>query len=497
MISWYKTEKVRALDAALISGGVPADALMERAGSGVAGFIARLPVAETALILAGPGNNGGDGFVIARLLRERGWNVTVLLSCDPGRPRGEAALNLGRLDRARIRVLESRLLDDAAVESLCRSRALIVDALLGTGLSGEPRGETARLIRLLNGCRDGEGVLSVDAPSGCGSALSVRARWTCAVAARKTEYATGRGSADAGEVALIPLDDRAPDLLGAPDAMEMEPADARALLPRRREDDHKGKRGGVLIVAGSVRYRGAALLSARGALRAGAGLVVLASCGPALDALTCALPEAIGEPLDDPADLPGVMERWRKRCRALVVGPGLDRDERAERICRAASSWTGVSVWDGDGLYWLKKSSLAPANFCVTPHEGEAAFLLGEKAPLPDRFETAARLSRLGCPSLLKGCRSLVAEKGAVPLIVPRGGRVLSIPGSGDVLAGITGALLTAGLESSRALALAAWCHGAAGERLAARLGPDGALAAEVADAVPRVLKEMYDARLS
>ncbi len=494
MIPWYESEKVRALDARLISSGVPAEELMERAGSGIADFISRLSAGRSALVLAGPGNNGGDGFVIARLLRERGWDVTVLLSCDPGRPRGEAALNLGRLDRARIRVLESRLLDDAAVESLSRSHDLVVDALLGTGISGEPRGETARLIRLINGARDGRNVLAVDVPSGCGSDVCVRARWTCAVAARKTEFATGRGAADAGETVLIPLDDSADSLLGNPDALEMEFCDACSMLPRRRADDHKGSRGGVLIVAGSERYRGAALLSARGALRMGAGLTVLATCGEALNALNASLPEVIGEPLDDPADLHGIMERWKKRCRALVVGPGLDRDERAEKICAAAALWHGVSLWDGDGLYWLRKSSLAPENFCVTPHEGEAAALLGETKPLPDRFETLSRLARDGRAVLLKGYRTLVAAEDGVPLIVPRGGRVLSVPGSGDVLSGMAGALLAAGLEKPRALALAAWCHGAAGERLAALRGNDGTLAAEVADAVPCVLKGLYDA---
>ncbi len=492
MRRWYSSEKVRALDARLIEAGVPGLELMERVGCGIADFIlCTCPGKNSALILAGSGNNGGDGFVIARVLKENGWDVDVLLSHSPDRSRDDAVVNLWRLQKMNVSLVESSSLDDEEISSMMRKSGIVVDALLGTGAAGVPRGETARLISLTNAARRGRHVLAVDLPSGAeGGVLSIEAEWTCTAAGRKLVCATGRGAALAGKIELIDLDERQEELLGEPDARELTDEDIRAMLPRRHADDHKGSRSGVLVVAGSPRYRGAALLAARGALRMGAGFVVLASVPEVLDAMAVALPEAIAEPLNFD-ELPGITKKWRPRCSALLVGSGLDRDDRSRAICRAAESWDGASLWDGDGLYWLAHDGLKPFACCLTPHEGEAATLLGEK--INDRFAAVNSLSKNYGVTLLKGYRSLVGEDGKTPWIVPRGDRTLSIPGSGDVLAGAVSALLATGISARTALAAAAWCHGEAGEILGREKGRDGVLAREVADALPFVLKRLND----
>lgn len=273
---------------------------------------------------------------------------------------------------------------------------------------------------------------------------------------------------------------------------ELNSDDVQKVLPVRRSDDHKGKRGGVLVAAGSARYRGAALLAARGALRMGAGIVVVASVEEVLTPLSLSLPEAIMERLDAPEDLDDIFDRWRERCSVLLVGPGLDRDERARGICRRAARWSGPSVWDGDGLYWLAEEKLHPSQCCVTPHFGEAQRLIG--LPLGDhRFANAQTLAELYGAAVLKGPRSVVAQKNSPLWDVPRGDRTLSIPGSGDVLAGACAAMCAAGLGFQEALAVAVWCHGAAGERIGRLQGKDGALAHEVADMLPLVLKELVN----
>lgn len=275
--------------------------------------------------------------------------------------------------------------------------------------------------------------------------------------------------------------------------------EAARLMPPRRFDDHKGNRGGVLILAGSRRYRGAALLAARGALRMGAGLVVLLSVPEVLNAVACSLPEAIAEEVNTPEDLLRAMKQWSGRCSVLLAGSGLDRDERAEALCRAACTWQGPSLWDGDGLYWLAERQLRPEQCAVTPHEGEAARLLSACGVTPkeaaslSRQERAERLADVYSAVLLKGWHSLSAQSGRETLMIPRGDRTLSIPGSGDVLAGAAAALAAAGTDLQKALALAAWCHGSAGETLGRQKGQDGVLAHEVADALPCASKELNE----
>lgn len=493
MQPWYVSEKVRAMDAKIISSGTPGLVLMERAGLGVSEFISSLGAKGSALVLAGAGNNGGDGFVIARYLKSWGWKVDIILSHPRERSKGDAKVNLDRLEN--ILTVESSTLSDFEISSSLNDHDIIIDALLGTGITGQPRGETLRLIELLNATRNGRKVLAVDIPSGLeGGGTCVKAEWTCTIGGRKLPMATGHGAALSGKIHFVSLGEGTDKFLENPEAFEISVDDVRSRLPIRRADDHKGRRGGVLLVAGSKRYRGAALLAARGALRMGAGIVVLASCPQVIDPLSYQLPEAIVEPLENPDEFSQIIQKWSKRCSTMLIGSGLDRDDRARELCiKASKEWLGPSLWDGDGLYWLANEKLKPYNCSITPHEGEASVLLGVRS-IGDRFEVVRELSLKYGSALLKGYHSLVmGNKMSVPAILTAGDRTLSIPGSGDVLAGAASAMLAAGLDGADALTVAAWCHGMAGERLARSVGKDGVLAHEVADALPAVLKELYE----
>ena len=494
MEKWYSSEKVRALDAKLIASGTPSLDLMETAGTGIVEKTLReYGQIESALICAGSGNNGGDGFVIARLLADMGTECAVLLAKAPEASKGDARVNLDKLrNRTDIIIHESAKLADDEIEKLINAHAVTFDALLGTGAKGAPRGETLRLINLIN-ARTGGKAIAVDVPSGAESGdACVKADLTCTIGGRKTEISTGRAAALAGKIEYVSLGDGTEKHIGTPDMLCPEKSDIAALLPERRPDDHKGKRGGVLIVAGSNRYRGAALLAAQAAFRAGAGLVVLASCRPVLDALAYRLPEAICEELETPHRLTDVIARWGKRCTALLIGPGLDRDARAQELCaKAAAEWENPSVWDGDALYFLARDILSPRDPCITPHEGEAARLLGAKT-IENRISAVKTLAEKHGAAILKGYRSLVMSRGdAVPTLITAGDRTLSVAGSGDVLAGTAAAFLAAGLGNSDALTLAAWCHGTAGELLGKERGRDGVLAHEIADGLPAVVKSL------
>lgn len=496
MKGWYQSDDAVSLDRQLESHGVSADLLMENVGIGVAQSIQRRFETGHCVICCGPGSNGGDGFVAARHLFLAGWAVEVILSSDEGRSAGSSAAALRLMKRNGLRPIQSSDVDDESLRKLLQNTDLVVDALLGTGASGIPRGEVARLIRAINS--SSRPVWSIDLPSGVesGEDCCVIADVTAMAAVAKTVAATGYGAVKSGEAFVLSLGTDVKPFLPAPSLLEMELDDAVALMPRRNEDDHKGSRGGVLIVAGSEQYRGAAWLAVRGALRSGAGLVVLAAPTAVIES-GFAMAEAIVEPLDKKSQLGDILERWKHRCSVLLAGPGLGRDAQAEGVCRQIieSQWPGRMLWDGDGLFWLKEIGRGAELGCLLPHEGEAAFLMD--CSVQDikarRIDWAKKISSQWGPVILKGWRSLVALPDKVPVMIPRGNRGLAIPGSGDVLSGICAALLAAGLDSGEALMLGCWLHGSAGEALAKSSGCDGLLASDVADQVPHIMKELID----
>ena len=274
-----------------------------------------------------------------------------------------------------------------------------------------------------------------------------------------------------------------------------------SFLPERKNDIHKGDRGGVLIVGGCSLYRGAPLLAARGALRSGCGLLVVFSEECVCSAVASSLPEAIVQSGLFSCSRGAVIEIlnfWKPRMNCLVLGPGIGRSDSAGNVVRVIlETWQKPLIVDGDGLYWL--AHLGDAfkrrdSLLLTPHEGEAARLLGTSSDVVrrSRKESASEIaSRYGIV-LLKGRETLI-DDGLRCEIIAEGNQALAIPGSGDVLAGAVAALSASGIPLFPSACLGAFVHGRAGRDLSQQSGIDGILASEVADAIPLILRRMRE----
>jgi len=504
---------MRAADADAVRGGTPSDDLMESAASALVRALARDLRSGPVAVVCGPGQNGGDGLAAARLLALRGYRPSVFLLAAPDAYRGaaarhlERAVGIGLVPVALTAASGFRALGRALSESGC-----VVDALFGTGLSRPLAGSARRAAAAINA--SGRPVLAADVPSGLyadrgdAPAGAVRARRTVAFGAPKLCHVLPPATDVCGDVEVadigIPrsaLDRRASRVWWT------EPADVRALLPRRRVESQKGDFGRLAIVAGSRGKSGAALLSARGALRAGAGLVTVFCAASIADALWTALPESMTRPLPEEdgalsAAAAAQLARELRAFDAAVVGPGLSTAPGAAAAVEAVLGARIPVVADADALnaFAGRPSRFARrrAATVLTPHPGEAGRLLSRGAGdvQADRLASARALARRArSVVLLKGARSLVAEPGGQVTVNPTGTPLLATAGSGDVLSGIVGALLAGGLSARDASVAGAWLHGAAARALSDRLGDAGLLSHEVADAVPGVRRALSAGR--
>ncbi len=481
--------------------GVAGVLLMERAGAGATRVALELlgEPGKRVLLLCGKGNNGGDGFVIARLLAEAGHRPRVLCSFDPGEVRGDAALALEAL-RAAGGVVE-RPTAEALPPALLEAD-LVVDALLGTGLSGPVAEPLAAWIRATNAAR--RPVLAVDLPSGlCADrgvvlGVAIEAAVTVTFALPKLGLLHHPGAAHAGRVVCVDIG-IPPDLVDEGAAELLEPARVAAMLPPRSPEAHKGDAGRVLLVAGSTGLTGAACLAARGCCRGGAGLVTVAVPSSVCASVETRLLEAMTWPLAccpawlDRASVPALLER-AAGCDALAVGPGLGR--MADTLAAVRDLLDDAPcpvVVDADGLLalpeWSPGESPRPATV-LTPHPGEMAVLLDctVAAVQADRAEAARTAAvRYRAAVVLKGARSVVAAPDGRVAINPTGHPGMASGGMGDVLTGLVAALLGQGLGAYEAACAGAYLHGWAAALAAERLGGEiGILAADVADSLPR-----------
>lgn len=468
MIPVYRAERCRAADAALIGGlGLPGRVLMELAGRGAAeALVRRWPTGDVA-VLCGPGNNGGDGYVIARWLRL--WGRTVRIWAPKAPTTEDAAANHALCVRMGIPFLD--------LEAAVAGAAVGVDALLGTGQRAAPRGEIRDGILALAAV---PGVLAVDLPTGLdadtGQALGdavVRADLTTCFGWWKPGLLCEPGASLAGEVEVVDIGlalsaVSEPDL-SSPDARILQESDIRSWEKPLSPNMAKWDRGHVAIRAGG----GAAVLAAHGALRGGAGLVTLLVPRADWDRLHGLWPDII---LAEPGALNP------ERHDVVVVGPGLGTDAAAEaEVLSLWGQFPGAVVADADALTLLAQHPTLPppgARRVLTPHVAEAARLLGTSraAVEADRFGAAAALRPLvgeTGAALLKGRNTLIA--GAELWVNPTGSPRLATAGTGDVLAGLVGAALARGLPADRAAALSAWRHGCAGEAL-----PSGGTASDL-----------------
>jgi NAD(P)H-hydrate epimerase len=505
MIPLLSRDSVRGLDRDAEGRlGVPGLVLMENAGRGAFDAIAArfAGALGKAVIVAGPGQNGGDGFVVARHLVQAGHRPSVFLVGEPGALTGDAAHNhrvLGALE------LPCLVLREGALEPLdaaLRDATLIVDALFGTGLTRPVAGVFAHVIERMQG--QGAPIVALDLPSGVdadtGAVLGVapRARLTVTFAAHKRGLHQHPAAELAGEVVCAPIGVPTPRGVIESSAALLEASDVRAWLPPRKPYAHKGSAGHVLVIAGAPGRTGAALLSGLGALRAGAGLVTIATQGAARAALDQKVVELMTEAL--PSDLDDALSRVHELAKgkqAAVVGPGFGTDPDAVAFLRALAIELELPcVLDADALSALATNHAflqrAQAPRVLTPHPGEAARMLGCAASevQADRFAAAQRLAaQTAAVVVLKGARTIIASPHAPPRVCPTGTPAMAVAGTGDVLAGTLGALLGQVLNPLDAACAATYLHGLAGQLAAGETGSDrGLLASELAGHLPMAL---------
>lgn len=503
-------EAMRAADRwAIEEQGVAGLALMERAGEAVTRAVERIAPDGPVAVLCGKGNNGGDGLVVARQLRRAGRQVDVFLSGDPAELAGDALANLKRLPGPGPLRLDGSPWDASEParagggEAILAGAAAIVDALLGTGFAGEPRGEVARAIEAIAAAR--APVVAVDVPSGVdastgtAASLAVSAVRTVTFHAAKPGLWIRPGKAHSGvvEVADIGIPRGAP---AQADAGLIED-EVLALLPRRDGASTKFVSGHVHVAGGSPGLTGAPTMAARAAMRAGAGYVtalVPAALQPVLAAsgtpelMTRGLPEAEGG-IDEEA-VAQVLQAGA-RGGALALGPGLGRGEAAGRFARRLAREAGLAlVLDADGLnaHAGRLAELAGREqpTVLTPHAGELGRLLGIDSAEVERerlrrAREAAALS--GAVVVLKGDDTLVADPGGLVAVSRGDSPGLASAGTGDVLSGVIAALLAQGLKPLEAAAAGVLLHARAGRLAARRIGsPDAVVASDVIDALPR-----------
>jgi NAD(P)H-hydrate epimerase len=496
--------------------GIPGLELMENAGRGatlalLAQFGDNLKAGVG--IICGKGNNGGDGFVIARCLAEKGINVGVYLLARTAAVKGDAAANLKRLSALNLAINE---IPDENTFLKTKSRlsryGLIVDAILGTGLTSEVRGFFKTVINFINST--GIAIFAVDIPSGLNSdtgqpcGVCIRAQGTATFALAKIGHFTYPGAEYTGKLEIIDI--------GIPQSVVQDvgpkqylltPKQIRSYLQPRSADTHKGRTGHLLVVAGSTGKTGAAAMTAVSAMRAGAGLVTLgipASLNPILEAqvlevMTTPLPECQNGILGDNAIDAILKQAVGKTC--LAIGPGIGQAAKTRSLVEKVISRIEIPmVVDADGLNNLAGQcqlfKKLKAVAVLTPHPGEMARLI-EATPAEvqqDRLKCARDFAtHFGVHVVLKGVATVIAHPDGNAFINPTGNPGMASGGMGDVLTGVLAGFITQGFSPQAAAQTAVYLHGAAADTLANRMGPIGYLAGEVMNAIPAEIKKLIE----
>lgn len=464
-----------AADRAMAAAGTAGLELMRRAAQAVVNVVRKHYAPRPTLVVCGPGNNGGDGFIIAENLRQAGWLVRVYCIADRTKYSGDAAQALAGWQ-------------GDFVTFLPEDTQLVVDALFGTGLNKPIEGEAREAIEKINA--RGLDVVAVDIPSGIqgdsgavmGAAL--KARQTVTFTRKKIGHLLLPGCVLAGDVCVADIGIVVAAL--PPSCAENMPGLWGHLLPRPGREQHKYDRGHVLVLGGEV-LTGAARLAARAAQRGGAGLVTIAAPEKAWPVYAAALESVMVRPMVSSGDWQKLLEDRRKN--TVVLGPGAGVSEQTYARVAHALTLGKACVLDADALTAFRDDPeelfdlLNPA--CVlTPHEGEFAALFGDLVDQTrDKLHRARAAARLaGCPVLLKGADTVIAAPTGQAVINSNAPAWLAVGGAGDVLSGLIAALLAQGMESFAAAAAAAWLHGAA----AGQHGP-GMIPEELIASLPNV----------
>ncbi|MRS12686.1 MAG: NAD(P)H-hydrate dehydratase [Actinobacteria bacterium] len=496
----FTAEQMRAIEDRADADGVATVAeLMRRAGATLAAEVSRRVPSGPVVAVCGTGNNGGDGWVAAKLLHEAGRDVRVVALAAPGDLSGSAADAAVEATRAGVPF------DLCGQHRPLERTAVVIDALFGFGLRGAMREPAARLVPEIALC--GAAVIAADVPSGVDAdtgavtGAAVSADVTVTFTARKPGLLIYPGASFAGEVVVADIG-VPKEMLSAPGALELPGvADVSSLLPVAPPDAHKGSRGRVAIVAGSRAYAGAAVLAAQGALRMGAGYVYAVVPEVIGDVIRASLPGAIVRAVPAAADgtvarLDAVLSSVAD-ADAVVVGPGLTTAPGVGEVVHALLTNVSVPlVLDADALNALAGDMAAidsrTAPLVLTPHPGEASRLLGISAEgvQADRVGAALALSRGHHVCLLKGARTVIAGAGRSALILT-GNAGLARAGSGDVLAGMAGTLLAQGVAPFDAAVLSAHLHGRAAEYGTAALTETCFTSADIVTFLPEAVREL------
>ncbi len=495
--------------------GVPGAVLMERAGTGAAAILLdRFPHIRKhgVVVLAGKGNNGGDGFVVARVLKKRRVRVEVVLAAPPSAIRGDALVKLKAWQRAggKAQQVTAERLEPLA-RALGRA-GCVVDALFGTGLAGEVTGLPAELIAMVNAA--GLPTVALDIPSGLDAdrgvplGTAIEAELTIAFAAPKIGTLVHPGARYAGEVAVVDIGipDEAVREVG-PKIEAVAAADAARMLRPRDPEAHKGSHGHLAIIAGGLGKTGAAILAARAATRAGAGLVTVGCPAVVLPTIANGILEAMTFPLPDDGagglafDAPHAYDALLDGKRAALVGPGIGTNAGREALVRALVTTRSLPlVIDADGLNCLAAIGprhARPANgapMILTPHPGEMARLTPQATDeiQHDRLAAARNAAAsYDAVVVLKGARTITAAPDGRAWINLSGNPGLAAGGTGDVLAGMIGALLAQGYAAEEAASLGVFLHGHAADRIAARRGMIGLVASDIIEELPPTMFEI------
>jgi len=494
--------------------GIPGMVLMENAAGGACRvFLEHFNPdhGSHVAVFCGKGNNGGDGFAMARRLSEKGLKVIVICLAPVSQLAGDALVNFEIVERLGLAVIQAATPSElTACSEPLRESDYIIDGILGTGLNSDVKGIYLDAIQMINA--SGKKVMSIDIPSGLNAdngrimGAAVKADLTVTFGYPKLGQILFPGADLAGK--LIIIDIGIPEMISSMVASRhcmTEPDDFTDLLKKEKRETHKGDRGHLLVLAGSTGKTGAAAMTALGALRAGAGLVTVGIPSSLNGILEVKLTEAMTEPLPETAE--GTLSiRAKDKIlslaegkSAIVIGPGLSTNPETARLVRELAVECDLPMLiDADGLNALAEEpgilNRLDGKKILTPHPGEMAKLTGVKSRdiQLDRLGAAARfIEQHKCCLVLKGARTLISAPGEKMYINPTGNPALASGGSGDVLTGIIAGLLTRGAPAIKAAIAGAYLHGLAAGLLAEKMGEKGVLASELLDVVPGLMESL------
>ncbi len=483
--------------------GVPSLTLMENAGSAVASFIhSRYPEAKTIGVICGKGNNGGDGFVAARKLRENGKEVRVLLLADPSELRGDAAAMFSKLGITPVVVKSSDDLQKKDAQATL-SADVLVDAILGTGFRPPVSGLYVDAVAALNA--SGKPVVAVDIPSGAdadaiGQQSGVVARADAAVTFTAPKPALVMGSLVAGPTVIAPIGSPNEAIASSLSLSLITPHDIAPLIGPRPADSNKGSFGHVLVVGGSLGKAGSVAMAGIAALRSGAGLATVATAKSMLPTVAGFHPELMTEPLHETgqgtisSDALDSLQALAKGKTVLAIGPGISRNEETAALVRKLVAQTLVPVvLDADGLnaFEGKSDELNGKNktFVITPHPGEMARLMNTTIPevQKDRLKVARDFAREHeLIVVLKGHRTLIAHPNGDVWVNTTGNPGMATGGTGDILTGmVAGMLAQHPKQPFEAVIAAVYLHGFAGDVACESKGEHSLIATDLLAGLP------------